>query len=374
MPVASEQDYYDVLGVSREASAEEIKRAYRQAAMKYHPDRNRADPDAEGKFKAAAAAYEVLSDPQKRARYDRYGVEGLSGAGVHDIAHMRVDDIFSIFGDLFGDALGGGAGRRDRGTDLHIEIGLKLAEVAGDVERQIEFNRADLCQACGGSGAAPGSKLKTCTTCGGYGQVERSSGIGFFMTRMVTACPDCNGAGKRVVKPCADCNGRGRVQVRRAVTVRIPAGVHDGQVVRLRGEGEPSASGRARGDLLCEVHVAPHPYLERHGDDLLFELPISFTQAALGSLVEVPTLSGKAEVTIRAGSQDGDVVRLSGQGVPNMRSRRRGDLHVRLSVEIPRRLTDRQRQLLEQFAETEDTQALPRSKGFFEKLKEYLSS
>lgn len=373
MPVATQRDFYDVLGVARDATPDDIKRAYRQAALRYHPDRNSDDPDAEEKFKEASAAYEVLSDPEKRQRYDRFGHEGLAGAAVHDFSHMRVDDIFSIFGDLFGDMLGGGG--RDRGVDLQIEVELDLADVARETERQIEFRRKDYCDTCGGSGGEPGSKMQTCSTCGGYGQVERTSGVGFFMTRMVTSCPDCRGAGKKISKPCKACRGRGLVAKPRIVTVRIPAGVQDGQAVRLRGEGEPSPHGRSRGDLLCYVRVRPHPYLVRHGNDLVFDLPIGISQAALGTTIEVPTLGGKTEVTIRPGAQHGDLVRLPGLGVPDVRnSRRRGDLIVRVLIEVPKHLSERQRELLEEFAKTEDKRALPTSKGFFEKLKEYLSS
>lgn len=373
MAVSTRRDLYEVLGVQRDASPDDIKRAYRQAALKYHPDRNSDDPQAEDKFKEASAAYEVLSDPEKRNRYDRFGHEGLNGASMHDFSGMRADDIFSIFGDIFGDVFGGG-GRTDRGVNLQLELELELADVAHDVERQIEFTRSDFCDVCGGNGAEPGSKLRTCQTCGGYGQVERTSGLGFFMTRMVTSCPDCRGAGKTVTKPCKPCRGRGRVQKERLVTIKIPAGVQDGQAVRLRGEGEPSQHGTARGDLLCYVRIKPHPYLVRNGNDLVFDLPISFTQAALGAKVEVPTLTGKSEINIKAGSQHADLVRLAGKGVPDVRSRRHGDLIVRLLIEVPRRLNDRQRELLVQFAETEDKQSLPTTKGFFEKLKEYLSS
>lgn len=373
MSVAAKRDLYEVLGVARSAAPDEIKRAYRQAAMKYHPDRNKEDPEAEEKFKEAAGAYEILSDPEKRARYDRFGHEGLSGTATHDFSHMQVDDIFGMFGDLFGD-LFGGRGGRDRGVDLQFEIELELADVANDVERQIEFTRNDFCDTCGGNGAEPGSKQRTCGTCGGYGQVERTSGVGFFMTRMVTTCPDCRGAGKVVTKPCRACRGSGRTPKQRIVTVKIPAGVHDGQGVRLRGEGEPAAHSNARGDLLCYVRIKPHPFLVRQGNDLIFELPVSFTQAALGTRIEVPTLRGKTEIEIPAGSQPDEIVRMPGMGIPDLRTRRPGDQIVRVIVEVPRRLSERQRELLRQFAETEDKRVMPTSQGFFEKLKEYFSS
>src|SRR5438132_569015 len=242
--VARKRDYYEVLGVAREASPDDIKRAYRQAAMKYHPDRNRDDPETEVKFKEAAEAYEVLGDSDKRQRYDRYGHAGLSGTAGHDFSHMGVDDIFSMFSDLFG----GLGGRRDRGRDLQVQIELELAQVVKDTERVIEFSRLDHCDQCGGSGAEPGTKIKTCATCGGYGQVERVTGLGFLQTRIVTDCPDCRGSGKIASKPCSVCRGRGRAAKRRVVTLKIPKGIHDGQGVRVRGEGEPGEDGGGRGD------------------------------------------------------------------------------------------------------------------------------
>lgn len=376
MPVATKQDYYDVLGVSREASPDEIKRAYRQAAMKYHPDRASDVPNAEEMFKAAAEAYEVLSDPEKRSRYDRFGHAGLSGTAGHDFSHMRADDIFSVFGDIFGDIFGdaGGGRRASRGVDLQTEIVLTLADVANDVERQIEFSRNDFCERCAGKGAEPGTAVKSCSTCGGYGQVERTTSMGFFSSRVVTACPDCRGKGNTFTKACKDCRGSGRTAKRRIVTVKIPAGVHDGQVVRLRGEGEPGDQGGSRGDLHCYVRVEAHPFLERHNNDLLFRLPLSFTQLALGATIEIPTLTGKSEVTIPAGTQHGEVIRLPKMGLPDLRSGRKGDQLVAVLVEIPRRLNDKQQALLREFAETEDKRVLPESRGFFDKLKEFLST
>lgn len=373
MPLAAKRDYYDILSVSREASPDEIKRAYRQAAMKYHPDRNGDDPECEQKFKEAAEAYEVLSDSAKRQRYDRFGHEGLAGTTTHDFSHMRADDIFSIFGDLFGDFFGVRP-ERDRGVDLQVELELELSDVAHDVERQIEFTRTDFCDVCGGNGAEPGSKLRACATCGGYGQVERTSGVGFFTTRLVTQCPECRGTGKVVTRTCKACRGRGRSSKRRLVTVKVPPGVHDGQAVRLRGEGEPSPAGAVRGDLLCYIRVRPHPFLIRDGNDLVLDLPISFTQAALGATIAVPTLRGQQELTIEPGTQYGELLKMPGLGVPDIRTRRVGHQIVRVLVEVPRKLNDKQRELLRQFAETENKQVFPASKGFFEKLKEYFAS
>lgn len=374
MPVATNKaDYYEVLGVAREASPDEIKRAYRQAAMKWHPDRNKENPDAETRFKEAAEAYEVLSDAEKRQRYDRFGHAGLQGVGMHDFSHMRTDDIFSMFGDMLGEMFGGGGSRRERGRDLQVEIELELADVARDVERTIEFTRSDFCDVCGGNGAEPGTKVRGCTTCGGYGQVERVSGGGFFQTRVVTDCPQCRGAGKIPQSPCKSCKGRGRARKHRVVNVKIPAGVHDGQAVRMRGEGEPGDTGTARGDLHCTVRIREHPFFVRHNNDLVFDLPLSFTQAALGAKIEVPTLSGKAEVAIPAGTQHGELLRMSQMGLPDLRSRRTGDQIIRVFVEIPKRLNTKQQELLRQFAATEDKQVMPQSKGLMDKLKEYFA-
>ena len=371
MMATDKRDYYEVLGVGRDAGADDIKRAYRQCALKFHPDRNQNDPAAEGKFKEAAEAYEVLSDPEKRQRYDQFGHRGVSGSGMHDFSHMGIDDIFSMFTDI----LGGGGGRRDgrRGSDLEIQVNLTLGDVATGVERTLEFDRLDFCDTCSGSGAAPGSERRGCPTCGGYGQVEQTSGFGILFGRMVTACPTCKGQGSLVVTPCKSCRGRGRRARGRVINVQIPAGIHDGQAVRVRGEGEPGSQGGSRGDLHCRVAIEPHPFFERHDCDLVCRMPISFTQAALGVKVEVPTLNGRADLTIPQGTQSGTVFRLAGLGLPDMRSRRRGDELVQVVVEIPTRLSKDQEVLLRRFAETEDKSVLPESKGFFEKLKHYFT-
>jgi len=374
--VADRRDYYEVLGVGRNAAPEEIKRAYRQAALKYHPDRNKA-PEAETHFKEAAEAYEVLSDPEKRQRYDRYGHDGLRGVGgMHDFSGMGVEDIFSVFSDLFGGGFGGFGGRTarpERGVDIQTVIEISLNEVATGVEKTLRFERADYCDRCGGQGAEPGSQRRSCRTCGGYGQVERQASMGFFVTRTVTECPTCHGRGSVVEKPCRDCSGSGRAPKERVLSVKIPPGIHDGQAVRIRGEGEPSASGTARGDMNCVVRVRAHEFLEREGDHLICRLPIGFTQAALGAQVDVPTLTGTTPLKIPAGTPHGAVFKLSGKGLPNLRSGRHGDEAVQVLIEIPKKLTRRQEELLRQFAATEDKSVLPETKGFFERMKEYLT-
>ena len=367
--MAQKRDYYEVLNVARNAGAEEIKRNYRRMALKYHPDNYKGDKaEAEAKFKELAEAYEVLSDPQKRQLYDRYGHQGLRGAGVHDFSSMGFGDIFSMFEDILSGFGGFAARRAGRGYDLETEVELTLDEVATGVERTLEFERQDFCKACSGSGAKPGTPPQRCSTCGGYGQVETSGG-GFF--RIVRTCPHCRGTGKIVVDRCRECGGSGRVRAKRVLSVPIPPGVHDGQVVRCRGEGEPAENSSIRGDLRCYVRVRPHPFLSRHGNDLVCQVPITYTQAALGANVEVPTLAGKEEITIPPGTQHGDTVRMKGRGLPNARSGRKADQIVQVLIEVPRKLSKKQQQLLRELAEAEDISVLPAKKGFFDKLREH---
>lgn len=372
----AKRDYYEVLGVSKEASPTELKKAYRRAAHKHHPDRNADNPEAEARFKEAAEAYEVLADPAKRRRYDQFGHAGLSGAGVHDFSHMGFDDIFSMFGDIFGGfGFGGGPGgrRRRRGADLRTEVTITLSEVATGTECPLEFSRNDFCETCGGTGASPGSKRQPCTTCGGYGQVEQAGGMAGLFGRVVTTCPACRGRGSAITTPCSTCRGSGRTPKERIVNIKIPAGIHDGQAVRVRGEGEPGEDGSDRGDLHCYVRVEEHPFFERHENDLVCRMPISFTQASLGATVEVPTLTGKAELSIPPGTQHGQLFRLGKQGLPDLRRGRHGDELVQVLVEIPKKLDKKQESLLREFAKTEDKSVLPESKGFFDKLMDYLS-
>jgi len=371
--VTEKRDYYEVLGVRRDATPEEIKRAYRQAALKYHPDRNK-EPGAEQRFKEAAEAYEVLSDAEKRQRYDRYGHAGLRGVSLHDFSGMAVDDIFSIFSDLFGGAFGGfTATRVDRGVDIQTVIEVDLKEVLTGVEKSLRFQRQDLCQRCDGQGCEPGSRRRNCPTCGGYGQVEHQRSMGFFVTRSVVECPQCLGRGWLVDRACRECGGTGRGTRERLIEVKIPPGVHDGQSIRVRGEGEPSPSGTQRGDLRCVIRIRPHEFFQRDGDHLVCALPISFTQAALGAQVDVPTLTGVTPLRIPPGTQHGAVFQLPGKGLPNLRSGRRGNQIVQVVVEIPKRLSREQAELLRRFAATEDKSVLPESKGFFERVKEYLT-
>jgi len=370
------RDYYEVLSVARNAGGDEIRRAYRKLALKYHPDNYKGDKaEAEVKFKELAEAYEVLSDPVKRQRYDRFGHEGLRGAGLHDFSSMGFGDIFSMFEDIFGGmGLRGGAPSRDRGMDLETEVELTLEQAATGADQTLEFERVDLCDSCGGSGAKPGTDPEKCTACGGYGQVRQQVPGFFGVSIRVSECPRCRGKGTIVSDPCPDCRGTGRARKKRVLTVHIPPGIRDGQAVRIRGEGEPGRSGTSRGDLHCYVRVKAHPFLERHGEHLVCRVPVSFATAALGGEIEVPTLSGKEQIGVPAGTQPGETITLRGRGMPQPGSSRRGDQVVQVLVEIPKKLNAEQRKLLEQYAASEGRNASPQRKGFLEKLKKYFGS
>ena len=399
----TKRDYYEVLSVTRTASEEEIKKAYRRLAMKFHPDRNGGDKEAEIKFREAAEAYEVLSDAQKRRRYDQFGHEGVRGQ-IHDFQHVDLSDLFGMVEQMFG--FGGGPGGRRRGAvggrrvsagmDLETQIELSLEEVATGVQKTLEFERQELCTTCRGQGVKPGARLNRCPTCDGQGRIAQQGFGGMF--RMVTTCPHCRGRGQ-IVEPkdvCATCAGSGRTRNRRVVQLKIPAGVHEGQAVRLAGEGEPGEPGAPPGDLLCYVAIRQHPVFTRHQNDLVCQVPVSFTQAALGAKIEVPVLhsdasAGPAEgngqaarptqsahLDIPGGTQHGEVFKLKASGLPDVRSGRRGDLIVQVLIEIPRKLTDDQRKLLEQYAATEDeavqrSEAMPQRKSFLEKLRDMIS-
>lgn len=368
---SAKRDYYEVLGVTRETSADEIKRAYRRLAMKYHPDRVSAEDksDAEVHFKECSEAYEVLSDPQRRQKYDQFGHGGVNGQ--HDFSSMDVGDIFSMFEDIFGGGRGrrGGGGSRGpaRGFDLETQVELTLEEVASGSEKTIEFERQDLCDTCSGSGAKPGSAPTACVQCGGSGRIAQQGFGGMF--RMVTACPNCRGRGSVIRDSCTSCGGTGRRQRKRVVTVKIPAGVHEGQAVRVAGEGEPGEAGAPSGDLHCYVVIKSHAFFSRHNNDLVCQVPVSFTQAVLGARVQVPTLNGSEDLEMPAGTQHGEVFKLRGKGLPDLRNGRRGDELVQILLEIPKKLTEKQRSLLEEFAATEDASVMPQRKGFLDKLR-----
>jgi len=380
-----QRDYYEILSVEKTADGEEIKRAYRRMAMKYHPDRNPGDTDAEVKFKECAEAYEVLSDDGKRKVYDQFGHEGLKrggGPATHDFTRMNVEDIFSMFNDIFaGGGFGGGAGGRRgggpaRGYDLETEVSVTLEEVLTGAEEQVEFTRLDVCEKCGGSGAKPGTKPQKCPTCDGHGKVQQSGLGGMF--RMVTACPACAGRGQIVKEFCEGCRGKGRVPKKRRISVRVPAGIHDGQAVRVRGEGEPpppeisSAGEGMRGDLHVVVRVQEHKRFKREGNHLVMPLPVSFAQAALGGDVEIQTLSAKHTVTIQRGTQHATLIKVAGEGLPDLRSGERGDLVVIATIDIPKKLSPEQEKLLRDYAATENLNIAAPKKGFFDSVKDSL--
>ncbi len=372
----SKRDYYDILGLGRSAGADEVKRAYRKLAIKFHPDNYRGDKtEGEAKFKELAEAYEVLSDPQKRQRYDQFGHAGLRGAGVHDFSSMGFGDIFSMFQDIFsGSGFGSGIRSDGRaGLDLETEVELTLEQVATGAEKTLEFERMDLCDACGGTGAKSGTQPAKCNTCGGYGRVQQQVSGFFGMSVRVVVCPECHGSGHFIREKCPRCAGTGRVRKKRALTVHIPPGIHDGQVVRVRNEGEPGRVGPNKGDLHVYVHVQPHPLLARRGDDLVCQAPVSFPIAALGGNVTVPTLTGPEEIHVPAGSPTGHILTLRKRGLPSVGGGRTGDLHVQIFVEVPKKLTKQQRELLGAYAETENDNLTPQRKSFMDALKDYFT-
>jgi molecular chaperone DnaJ len=377
------RDYYEVLGVTKTANGDEIKRSYRRLAMKYHPDRNHENKaEAEVSFKECAEAYEVLSDDTKRRRYDQHGHAGVSGG--HDFSHMDVGDIFSMFDDIFGGAFGGRAGgqaraggaaggrRAQRGFDLETQVELTLSEVATGCDKTLQFDKQEHCETCKGTGAKPGVPPVVCVQCGGQGRIAQQGFGGMF--RMVTTCPNCRGRGTVIRDACPTCRGSGRQQRQRMVTVKIPAGVHEGQAVRIAGEGEAGENGAPSGDLHCYISVKPHPIFTRHHNDIVCQVPVSFTQAALGSKIEVPTLKGTEPLEIPPGTQHGEVFKLKGKGVPDLRSYKSGDEIIQILIEIPKKLSDRQKQLLREFASSEDERLMPQRKGFMDKIKQVFSS
>ncbi|GGP21375.1 molecular chaperone DnaJ [Silvimonas iriomotensis] len=373
----SKKDFYEVLGVNRDASDDDIKKAYRKLAMKYHPDRNPDSKEAEEKFKEGKEAYEILSDSQKRAAYDQYGHAGVdpqAGMGGGGFGGGGFADAFSdIFGDIFGGGQGGGRGGRSnvyRGSDLRYNMEITLEEAARGVERQIKIPAHEECDLCHGSGAKPGTEAKTCHTCNGQGQVRVSQG--FFSIQQT--CPTCHGSGKYIPDPCRNCHGTGRVQTTKTLAVKIPGGVDEGDRIRLSGEGEPGVNGGPHGDLYVVIHIKAHSVFEREGNDLHCEMPISITAAALGGEIEIPTLDGKARISIPAGTQSGQVFRLRGKGIKGVRSAVTGDLMCHVMLETPVNLTSRQKELLrefEQISQDEPAKHNPRAKSFMDKVKDF---
>lgn len=376
--MANKKDFYEALGVNRDASDDEIKKAYRKMAMKYHPDRNPDSKESEEKFKEAKEAYEILSDSQKRAAYDQYGHAGVdpqAGMGGGFGGGGFGDAFSDIFGDIFGGGRGGGGGRSNvyRGADLRYNLEVSLEEAARGVEKQLKIPAHEECDACHGTGAKAGTEAKTCHTCGGHGQVRVSQG--FFSIQQT--CPTCHGSGKYIPDPCRNCKGTGRVQTNKTLAVKIPAGVDEGDRIRLSGEGEPGVNGGPPGDLYVVIHIRAHSMFQRDGNDLHCEMPISITIAALGGEIEIPTLDGKARLSIPAETQSGQVFRLRGKGIKGVRSAITGDLMCHVSVETPVNLTARQKELLKEFEEISKGDVgkhNPKAKSWFDKVTEFFSA
>ena len=363
-----ERDYYEVLGVSRSASDNEIKKAYRKLAMKYHPDRNPDDKEAEENFKQATEAYEVLSDSQKRQIYDTYGHEGLKSRGYQG---PDFEDIFSSFGDIFGDIFGFGRadGRRTRqgpirGSDLRYDLSISFMEAVHGVSKDIEIERPDTCWTCEGTGLRPGHKAETCQACQGRGQVVRAQG--FF--RMSTTCPQCHGAGQIIKEPCNDCHGVGLIKSKKKVALKIPAGIDTGAKMRLRGNGEGGRKGGPAGDLYVIIHVEPHEFFQREGDLIYCRFPLTMDQAALGCKPEVPTIHGKKKLTIPKATQSGETFSLKNEGVPHLMGSGRGDMIVEVQVMTPTKLSKKQKELLKEFAELERKKEKGNEESFLDKL------
>ena len=374
--MANKRDYYEVLGVDKNASAEDIKRAFRRKAKECHPDLHPDDKEAEERFKELNEANEVLSDPDKRARYDQFGFNDpamggnpfAGGAGGFDFGGMGFDSIF----DMFTGGMGGASRRQgpQQGNDLRYDLRITFEEAAKGCTKSFDFYRNENCEACKGTGAKPGTSPATCQMCHGTGQIRQSGG---WMTTVRT-CPTCGGTGKVIQEKCSSCGGSGRTRVRRTATVKVPAGIDNGQTIIMNGQGEPGLRGGPSGDLYINVIVKPHKLFKRDGYDLHLDLPISFTQAALGAEIDVPTLDGSVKYKIPEGTQTDTEFRIRGAGIQQLRSSSKGDLVIHVRVEIPKRLTEKQRELLRQFDETTTGKEYDQRKGFFDKVKELFNN
>jgi molecular chaperone DnaJ len=374
----TKRDYYEILGVRRDASTEEIKKAYRKLAMQYHPDRNPGDKRAEEKFKEVAEAYEILKDNEKRARYDRFGHGGLKGGfeGFTDFDFDLADALRTFmsesfgFGDFFGMGRGGTGARKRRGKDLQLRLKLTLEEIANGVQKKIKLKKWVFCEACKGSGAAEGTAPVTCLQCGGTGEVRQVSQSLFGQFVNITTCPRCHGEGKILKEHCKVCAGEGRVQGESIITVDVPSGVSYGNYITLRGEGNVGPKGGPKGDVIIFIEEIEHEYFERHGDDILYDLPLSFSQVALGTEVEIPTLNGKAKLHIPAGTQSGKILRMRGKGIGRLHGNGKGDQLVRIMVWTPTKLSAKEKKLFEELANSENSKPPENDRNFLKKVKE----
>ncbi len=380
------RDYYEILGVAKDADEAAIKKAYRKVALQYHPDRNPDNKEAEDKFKEAAEAYEVLSDAQKRARYDRYGhagVDGNAGGGFGGRGGMTMEDIFANFGNIFDDGrnpfesfFGGSsttANRGQRGTDLGIRVGLTLEEISTGVTKRIKVKKLVTCVTCGGSGAKDKNAIQTCTTCRGSGYVRQVRNTFLGQMQTTTTCPTCNGIGQIVTVNCATCKGDGRVHGEEMIEIEIPAGVEEGMRLSMKGKGNAGLRGGPKGDLLISIEEKPHETLQRDGMNLVYDLYLNFADAALGTSSEVPTIEGKVKIKIPSGTQSGKILRLKGKGMPSVQSYGRGDQLIYVNVWTPKKVTEQEKALLEQLKNMPNFQPQPgkSEKSFFEKMKDY---
>lgn len=390
--MSTKRDYYEILGVAKSATADEIKKAYRKVAMQYHPDRNPGNKEAEEKFKEAAEAYEVLSDADKKAQYDRYGHAGVSGNGRGGFGgghNMNMDDIFSQFGDIFGDDVfgsffggggqrrggGGGRARGVRGSNLRVRIKMNYEEIAKGASKTIKVKKYVSCSNCGGSGAKDKSSVQTCGTCGGSGQVRRVQNTFLGQMQTVTTCPTCNGEGTTIANKCTHCKGEGRVYGEENITIDIPAGVQDGMQLSVGGRGNMGERGGPAGDLIVLIEEEAHPQLHRDGLNVAYDLHISFPDAVFGIQAEVPTIDGRAKIKIPPGTQSGKVFRLKGKGFPALQSYEKGDQLIYVNVWTPQHLTSEEKSMLEQMQQSQNFQPKPEKgeKGFFERVKEMFS-
>ncbi|MES2111212.1 MAG: molecular chaperone DnaJ [Bacteroidota bacterium] len=383
----AKRDYYDILGVAKGADADEIKKAYRKMAIKYHPDKNQGDKAAEDKFKEAAEAYEVLSNPEKRQRYDQFGhaanAHSASGGGGYGGGGMDMNDIFSQFGDIFGgggfgDFFGGGrqggGGRRvQRGSNLRIKVRLTLEEIANGAEKKIKVNKQISCKTCDGTGAKDQASFQTCKTCGGQGSVRRVTNTILGQMQTTSTCPTCNGEGSTILSKCTVCHGDGVVRGEETITINIPAGVSEGMQLSMSGKGNAAPRGGLPGDLIILIEEIPHETLKRDGNNVIYDLHVNFVDATLGTSVEVPTIDGKVKIKLDPGTQGGKVLRLKGKGVPEVNSYRRGDQLVHVNIWTPKALSREERELLEKLQSSPNFKPNPgkNEKSFFERMKEY---